>query len=140
MKHLFIETLLYGHPLSSLYYFFKLPTFGIFFDNINLLKNEINTKINSWGNVSSSCLVKQHQMQVWFKIITISGIKTSLRENKHCKWETCRGKGIVATKSMYYKWKAVCTPFHRQPLCMECPLLFLATTFYNFSKIWTFYK
>ena len=73
------------------------------FDNVAPMKYRINTKINSHGKVISSCLegykttlhvvvfffkfCKQHQVEIWSKIITIWCIKRSQKKNKHCKWK-----------------------------------------------------
>ena len=76
-----------------------------FFGNMDPMVYGLNTKINPYGKVISSCFesckttlhsffYKQffymlHRVEVWFRMITVICIKRSLKKNKHRKWKTC---------------------------------------------------
>ena len=44
-------------------------------------------------------LYKQHQVEIWFKIIVITVVKSSQKKTKQYKWRICRVKRIIATSS-----------------------------------------
>ena len=113
------------NAVSPLLYLFSiLTTFDIFLKISPLLDYRINTKLNLWQKVISSCLedhkttlnffykenfYMQHQTEIWLEIITISGIKRSSKKkknnnnnNNNCKWKTYWVKSIIATKFIHY--------------------------------------
>ena len=118
-------------PAPVLYFFRTAYLWQHFVDNIAQMIYEVNAKINSRGEVISSCFedykttlhsfcYKQrchlpHQAEIWFEIITVSCIKSILKKNKDCKWKTCWIKSIIATKSIHWQ-KAVLTPCYKHHL------------------------
>ena len=44
---------------------------------------------------------KEHQADIWFEIITISGIGVKIKgKNNHCKWKISWVKSIIVTTSI----------------------------------------
>lgn len=127
------------------------PPFTTFFNNIAPIVYMVNRKMNSWGtvmffmfrrlqsNVECFFFYKHHfYMQygakIWFKIIAVLCITCCKKNNnnKHCTWNICWGRNIIATKSIHHSQKAVLT------------LLLWTTPYmdylYDFLKISTSYK
>ena len=69
---------------------------------------------------------KQHQAEIWFEILIISGIKRSSKK------KTCWVNSIIATKFIYYWWKSVLTTLHLQT---TCPIWFALFMIFQKSRL-----
>ena len=104
--------------ISPLYHFPNPHFWQKFFDNIASMKirNQHKNKCMSescffmfrrlQNNIKcfsiSNTFIYIKKAEIWFEIITISGIKRSIKKNKYCKWKTCWVKNIIATKSIHH--------------------------------------
>ena len=122
------ESPFYKHsPLHGTSQYFPNSSRLTFFANISPVLHGLNTKINSWGTVISSCLQEyKTKLRTLHSFISntlydTSGwdflpnnnsacIKMIWKKNKYCKWKTCWVKSIIATKSMHPHQKAVFLP------------------------------
>ena len=66
---------------------------------------------------------KQHQAEIWSKIIPILNIKTIQKKNKYSKSKTCLVKSITASKYLHYQWKTLLIPPPHH-FYSYCPIFF----------------